>query len=398
MRRTWRWFGPEDKVTLADARQAGAEGVVTALHQLAPGLPWAADAVAERQKQIAEASGGALQWDVVESLPVSEGIKTKSPDWTAHIDAYRLSMEVLAEAGIETICYNFMPVLDWTRTELRALLPSGGAAMRFDLADFAAFDIHILERPGAADSYPPDIAAAASEAFARMTDNERSALCEAVVAGLPGAAERLTLEDVRAAIGIYAPLSADVLRQTHVDFLSEVVPLAERLGLRLCCHPDDPPFSLLGLPRTMSTLEDYEALLDAVDSPAFGVTFCTGSLGARPDNDCVAMVRALAPRVHFVHLRNVIRETGGAPCSFMESGHLDGDVDMVGVIGAILEEEARRRATGRPDAEIPMRPDHGHDILTDIGSGAQPGYPAVGRLKGMAELRGVMAALTRRAA
>jgi mannonate dehydratase len=385
-------------VTLADARQAGAEGVVTALHQLAPGLPWAADAVAERQKQIAEASGGALQWDVVESLPVSEGIKTKSPDWTAHIDAYRLSMEVLAEAGIETICYNFMPVLDWTRTELRALLPSGGAAMRFDLADFAAFDIHILERPGAADSYPPDIAAAASEAFARMTDNERSALCEAVVAGLPGAAERLTLEDVRAAIGIYAPLSADVLRQTHVDFLSEVVPLAERLGLRLCCHPDDPPFSLLGLPRTMSTLEDYEALLDAVDSPAFGVTFCTGSLGARPDNDCVAMVRALAPRVHFVHLRNVIRETGGAPCSFMESGHLDGDVDMVGVIGAILEEEARRRATGRPDAEIPMRPDHGHDILTDIGSGAQPGYPAVGRLKGMAELRGVMAALTRRAA
>jgi mannonate dehydratase len=398
MRRTWRWFGPEDRVTLADARQAGAEGVVTALHQLAPGLPWAADAVAERQKQIAEASGGALQWDVVESLPVSEGIKTKSPDWTAHIDAYRLSMEVLAEAGIETICYNFMPVLDWTRTELRALLPSGGAAMRFDLADFAAFDIHILERPGAADSYPPDIAAAASEAFARMTDNERSALCEAVVAGLPGAAERLTLEDVRAAIGIYAPLSADVLRQTHVDFLSEVVPLAERLGLRLCCHPDDPPFSLLGLPRTMSTLEDYEALLDAVDSPAFGVTFCTGSLGARPDNDCVAMVRALAPRVHFVHLRNVIRETGGAPCSFMESGHLDGDVDMVGVIGAILEEEARRRATGRPDAEIPMRPDHGHDILTDIGSGAQPGYPAVGRLKGMAELRGVMAALTRRAA
>jgi mannonate dehydratase len=398
MRRTWRWFGPEDRVTLADARQAGAEGIVTALHQLAPGFPWTADAVAERQAQVAEASGGALQWDVVESLPVSEGIKTKSPDWATQIDAYRRSMEVLAEAGIETICYNFMPVLDWTRTELRAPLPSGGTAMRFDLVDFAAFDIHILERPGAAESYPPDTAAAAGEVAARMNDSEKSALCEAVVSGLPGAAERWTLEDVRAAIGIYAPLSADVLRQTHVDFLSEVVPLAERLGLRLCCHPDDPPFSLLGLPRTMSTLEDYQAILGAVDSAAFGVTFCTGSLGARPDNDCVAMARALAPRIHFVHLRNVIREKGRAPCSFIESEHLDGDVDMVGVIEAILDEEARRRAAGRPDAEIPMRPDHGHDILTDIGSGAQPGYPAVGRLKGMAELRGVIAALTRRAA
>lgn len=398
MRRTWRWFGPEDRVTLADARQAGAEGIVTALHMLAPGMPWTADAVAERQEQIAFASAGALKWDVVESLPVSEGIKTKSPDWTTHIDAYRHSMEVLAGAGVETICYNFMPVLDWTRTELRAPLPSGGTAMRFDLVDFAALDIHILERHGAVDSYPPDIAVAAGEAAARMNDSQKLALIDAVVSGLPGAAERWTLRDVRAATGIYAHLSADVLRQTHVDFLSEVVPLAERLGLRLCCHPDDPPFSLLGLPRTMSTLEDYQAILGAVDSPAFGVTFCTGSFAARPDNDCVALAHALAPRIHFVHLRNVIRETRGAPCSFIESEHLEGDVDMVGVIGAVLEEEGRRRAAGRADAEIPMRPDHGHDILTDIGAGAQPGYPAVGRLKGMAELRGVMAALTYRAA
>lgn len=398
MRRTWRWFGPGDRVTLADARQAGAEAIVTALHHIPPGAPWGAQAIGERRSQIAAASNGALQWEVVESLPVSEGIKTKSPDWADHISAYRSSLEALAAAGIETICYNFMPVLDWTRTELRAPLPCGGTAMRFDLVTFAAFDIHVLARPGAPDSYPAEIVEAAAEATARMDDLAKAGLTEAVIAGLPGAAEHWSLEDVRDAIGTYAPLSPEILRQTHVDFLCEVVPLAERLGLRLCCHPDDPPFSLLGLPRTMSTLQDYQTILDAVDSPAFGVTFCTGSLGARPDNDCVAMARALAPRMHFIHLRNVIRETPGAPCSFIESEHLTGDVDMVGVIAAILEEEARRRAEGRADASIPMRPDHGHDILTDIGAGAQPGYPAVGRLKGMAELRGVMAALTRQAA
>ncbi len=398
MWRTWRWFGPDDRVTLADARQAGAEGVVTALHHIPPGMPWTPSDIARRHSEIATASSGTLTWDVVESLPVSEAIKTRSADWGAHVAAYRASMEALAASGVKTICYNFMPVLDWTRTDLRALLPGGGTAMRFDLVSFAAFDLHILARPNASADYPPEIVAAAGIAIAEMDDCAKSALSQAVLSGLPGAAESWSLDDVRAALDGYASLSFEVLRQTHVDFLSEVVPLAEQLGLRLCCHPDDPPFSLLGLPRTMSTLQDYQTILRDVDSTAFGVTFCTGSFGARPDNDCVAMARALAPRIHFVHLRNVIRETSGTPCSFIESEHLVGDVDMVGVVEAILEEEARRRDADRADAEIPMRPDHGHHILTDIGSGAQPGYPAVGRLKGMAELRGVMAALRRGAA
>lgn len=398
MRPTWRWFGPEDRVTVQTARQAGAQGIVTALHHLPPGEAWTVDEIATRQSQIAIASDEALKWEVVESLPVSEAIKTRGSKWADHVAAYSKSLEALAASGIRTICYNFMPVLDWTRTDLRAPLPAGGTAMRFDLVSFAAFDLHILRRTGAEMSYGRDTLDAAEKAAAEMDDAAKSELTYAVIAGLPGAAESWTLENLRAALDTYAALSPDVLRQTHIDFLSEVVPLAERLGLRLCCHPDDPPFPILGLPRTMSTLADYQELLNAVDSPAFGATFCTGSLGARPDNDSVAIAKALAPRMHFVHLRNVVRETPGIPCSFIESEHLSGDVDMVGVIEVILAEEGRRRATGREDAEIPMRPDHGHDILTDIGAGAQPGYPAVGRLKGLAELRGVMAALTRNAA
>lgn len=398
MRQTWRWFGPEDQVTVQTARQAGAQGIVSALHHLPPGKAWTVDEIATRQSQIAVASDAALRWEVVESLPVSEAIKTRSSEWAEHVAAYSKSLEALAESGIRTICYNFMPVLDWTRTDLRAPLPAGGTALRFDLAAFAAFDLHILRRPGAEMSYEQDTLAAAEKAAAGMDDAAKRALVNAVIAGLPGAAESWTLDDVRAALGTYSALSPDMLRQSHIDFLSKVVPLAERLGLRLCCHPDDPPFPIMGLPRTMSTLADYHEVLGAVDSPAFGATFCTGSLGARPDNDCVAIAKALAPRMHFVHLRNVVRETPGIPCSFIESEHLSGEVDVVGVIEVILTEEARRRAAGREDAEIPMRPDHGHDILTDIGAGAQPGYPAVGRLKGLAELRGVMAALARKAA
>jgi mannonate dehydratase len=394
MRQTWRWFGPEDRVTVRDALQAGAQGIVSALHHLPPGAPWPLDDIAKRQAQIATASGGALAWEVVESLPVSEAIKTQASDWSAHIDAYKVSLTALAAAGISTVCYNFMPVLDWTRTSLRAELPSGATTMRFDLAAFAAFDVHILKRPGAAEAYTPEILDKAKAAAAGMDDAARQALEKAVLAGLPGSAESWTLEGVRAAIDTYAALSSEVLRQNHIDFLSEVVPLAEQLGMRLCCHPDDPPFALLGLPRTMSTLADYQAVLAAFDSPSFGATFCTGSFGARPDNDCVAMAKALAPRIHFVHLRNVARETYRVPCSFVESEHLAGDVDMVGVVEVLLDEEARRREQGRADDTIPMRPDHGQDILTDLIAGAQPGYPAVGRLKGLAELRGVMAAMS----
>ena len=398
MRQTWRWFGPHDRVTIQEARQAGAQGIVSALHYLPPGTPWPHHEIAQRQAQITEASSGALAWEVVESLPVSEAIKTQSEGWSEHIAAYKLSLEALAAAGITTICYNFMPVLDWTRTSLRATLPSGGTAMRFDVLAFAAFDIHILQRKGAATSYTADLAASANEFFARMDGLAQEELKKAILSGLPGSAESWTLESVRAAIDTYTLLSSEALRQNHINFLSEVVPLAEKLGVRLCCHPDDPPFPLLGLPRTMSSLADYQSILSAVDSPCFGATFCTGSFGARPDNDCVAMATALAPRVHFVHLRNVQRETSGSPCSFIETEHLRGDVDMVGVAEVLLAEEARRRTQGREDWNIPMRPDHGHEILTDIGAGAQPGYPAVGRLKGLAELRGVIAAISHRQA
>ncbi len=291
------------------------------------------------------------------------------------------------------ICYNFMPVLDWTRTDLAYRVHHGGTAMRFDLIDFAAFDIHILKRPGAAESFDPAIADAAATRFAGMDDDRRMALSTNVVFGLPGAAETFTLDEVRAHLAEYAGMSTDTLRRHLVDFLEQVVPTAERLGLRLCCHPDDPPFPLLGLPRIMSTEADYRAVMDAVDSPANGITLCSGSLGARPDNDIPGMMRRLGRRVHFLHMRNVTREEPGTPCSFHEAEHLGGDTDMVAFIAAVLEEEQRRRDAGRTDASIPFRPDHGQDILDDLARKAQPGYPAIGRLKGLAELRGVMTAL-----
>ena len=397
MRHVWRWFGPVDKVTLADARQAGAEGIVSALHHVPTGAAWTPAEIAKRQEEVRRLADGApsgLEWEVVESLPVSEAIKTQSGPWKEHLAGYRASLENLAKAGLETICYNFMPVLDWTRTDLAWRVAHGGTTMRFDLVDFAAFDIHIFARPGAAESFPPAVAEKAARRFAAMGEERRGQLAANVNAGLPGAAENASLDDLRAQVATYAAIDADRLRRNLIDFLSEVVPTAERLGLRLCCHPDDPPFPLLGLPRVMSTEADYRAVLDAVDSPASGATFCTGSLGARADNDLPGMVERLGPRIHFVHLRNVRRETPGWPCSFHEDEHLAGDTDMVAVIAALLREEARRKAEGRADREMPMRPDHGQDILDDLRRGAQPGYPAIGRLKGLAELRGVERALS----
>jgi mannonate dehydratase len=331
---------------------------------------------------------------VVESLPVSEEIKRQSGDWRAHLDAWRTSLEHLAAAGIPVICYNFMPVLDWTRTDLRHRRPDGATAMRFDLVDFVAIDLHILRREGARDDYPEALLVAATARHADMSEARRGELARNVTAGLPGAAETFSLQDVRRHLADYSEVSAERLRQNLIDFLGEVVPTAERLGLRLCCHPDDPPWPLLGLPRVMSTEADYAAVLDAVDSPANGVTLCTGSLGARPENDLPAMMERLGPRVHFLHLRNVTREADEAPCSFFEDRHLQGGTDMVAVIAAVLREEARRRAEGREDASIPMRPDHGQDILDDLRHRGQPGYPRIGRLKGLAELRGIAAALT----
>ncbi|WP_414898082.1 mannonate dehydratase [Rhodovulum sp. YEN HP10] len=396
MRQTWRWFGPSDLVSIDDVRQAGAEGIVSALHHVPTGAVWTPEEIARRKAQIgsmADGSASGLSWDVVESLPVSEDIKKQQGDWRAHLDAYRESMRNLAAAGIEVICYNFMPVLDWTRTDLAWKLPSGATCMRFDLTDFVAFDLFILARPGAADAYDDDLREAARARFAGMSEATQDALARNVVFGLPGAAENFTLEDVRAHLAEYADMSEATLRGHLIDFLSEIVPLAEELGLRFCCHPDDPPVPLLGLPRIMSTEAHYTEVLSAVDSPANGVTLCSGSLGARSDNDLPGMMERLGDKVHFLHLRNVKRETDAVFGSFHEAEHLGGDTDMVALVEAALREEARRRAAGRADWSIPFRPDHGQDILDDLGRDGQPGYPAIGRLKGLAELRGIIAAL-----
>lgn len=396
MRQTWRWFGPVDRVTLADARQAGAEAIVTALHHIAPGDMWPIAEIQRRQHEVAHHPDGTptgLAWEVVESLPVSEAIKTQSGDWQGDLQRYSESLANLSARGIHTVCYNFMPVLDWTRTVLRAPTAAGGAAMAFDLVDFAVFDLHVLRRPSAREDYPRDVIDGAADRFTHMRREDRTALAANITAGLPGAAEHWSLEDVRGKLDDYRAIDADRLHRHHIDFLTAVVPTAEAQGIRLCCHADDPPWPLLGLPRVWSTTADIRRMFDAVPSPAFGLTLCTGSFGARADNDLPAMVREFGPRIHFVHLRNVSRAADTVPCSFIEDEHLAGQTDMVAVIDALLAEERRRKAEGRADWQIPMRPDHGHEILDDAARGSQPGYPAIGRLKGLAELRGVMTAL-----
>lgn len=397
MRQTWRWFGPKDLTSVDDMCQAGVEGVVSALHHVPTGAVWTPAAIAERQAEIGRMADGApsgLAWEVVESLPVSEDIKKQKGDWKAHLANWKQSMIHLREAGIEVICYNFMPVLDWTRTDLAFRLRSGATCMRFDLIDFAAFDIHILARPGAAESFGLELAEAAAARFAGMTDARKAELARNVVFGLPGAAESMTLADVRAHLAEYDGIPEERLRAHLVDFLAEVSPLAQEIGMRLCCHPDDPPVPLLGLPRIMSTEAHYAQVMQAVDIPANGITLCTGSLGARRDNDLPGMMRRLGDRVHFLHLRNVRIEDEGNFGSFHEAAHLEGGTDMVAMMAAILAEEARRRDAGRADWSIPMRPDHGQDILDDLGRRGQPGYPSIGRLKGLAELRGIMTALS----
>jgi mannonate dehydratase len=396
MKQTWRWFGPPDIASIDDIVQAGAEGVVTALHHVPNGVVWTPEEIEKRQQQVRVRKDGAssgIEWDVIESLPVSEDIKKQKGEWRAHIANYKTSLENVARAGLEVICYNFMPVLDWTRTELRHRLPSGGTAMRFDISDFAVFDIHILARPRAAADYLEPVRDEAARRFQGMDDARRRELTGNVIKGLPGSTGGFTLAQVQAHLDEYGGISPDQLRQHFVDFLSEVVPVAERLGLRMCCHPDDPPFALLGLPRVMSTAGDYAYMLGAVDSPANGMTLCSGSLGARPDNDLPAMMRQFGDKVHFLHLRNVKRDGLDVVGSFYEAEHLGGDTDMVALIAAIVAEERRRKAAGRADHRIPMRPDHGQDIVDDLKRQSQPGYPTIGRLKGLAELRGVMRAL-----
>jgi len=396
LRQTWRWFGPKDLCSIDDITQVGAVGVVSALHHVPNGVVWTPEEIAKRYKEIATRKDGTasgLTWDVVESLPVSEDIKKQKGNWREHIANYKISMRNLAESGMEVICYNFMPVLDWTRTDLRWTVPNGGSCMRFDINDFAAFDIYILKRPGAAADYTNAIADEAGRRVAAMSEDEKKTLGRNVTMGLPGSTESMSLEDVQAHLDEYGAISRDQLRKHFVQFLEEVVPEAEKLGLRLCCHPDDPPFALLGLPRVMSTEADYKFILDAVDSPSNGMTLCSGSLGARPDNDLPGMMERFGPKVHFLHLRNVKRDNDDIVGSFYEAEHLAGDTDMVALIAAIIREERRRKAEGRKDWVIPMRPDHGQDILDDLGRRAQPGYPTIGRMKGLAELRGVMTAL-----
>lgn len=391
MKQCWRWFGPKDPTPLTDLHMVGVQGIVTALHDIAPGQVWSGDAITQRRRMI-EAAG--LTWDVVESLPVSEAIKTQSPDMAAHIEAYKTSLRHLAQNGPQVICYNFMPILDWTRTDLRAPQTHGGTAMAFDLVDFAAFDIHLLQRAGALESYPTPVLDQARERHDKMDDDTKSRLIDTTIMGLPGANDGWSLEEVRARLATYDDIDADRLRANLVDFLSEVAPVAEELGLRLCCHPDDPPFPLLGLPRVMSSTDDYERVMRAVDVPANGATLCTGSLGVAKGFDGPEFVRRLGTRIHFAHLRNTSRSPSPDPNrpNFFEAPHLEGDTNMPGTVAALMEEQHSRLATGRTDWNIPMRPDHGQELLSDRGGHSLPGYPLLGRMRGLAELRGLMAA------
>jgi mannonate dehydratase len=388
---TWRWFGPQDPVSLDQVKQAGANGVVSALHHLYRGEAWPLEDVLKQKAEI-EAAG--LTWSVVESIPVHNSIKLRTGPFRRFIDAWKDSLGAVSQAGIKIVCYNFMPVVDWTRTDLRWRLPSTGYALRFDVTDFAAYDLFLLQRPGTEQGYTTERISAARLRYEAMSEARRDDLERTIIAGLPGAEAAYTRATLLSLLSEYKDLSANELRAHLVAFLREVVPVAEELGVRLAIHPDDPPWSLFGLPRVVSTAEDVRAILAGVDSQANGLTFCVGSYGARADNDLLAMVKEFAARIHFVHLRQVMREGDG---SFYEAEHLRGSSDMAGVICELLREEVRRKRENRPDRlpdyEIPMRPDHGHLLADDISRKVNPGYSLVGRLKGLAELRGVMVGL-----
>ena len=388
MKETWRWFGPQDPISLAQVKQAGATGIVTALHHMYRGEAWP---LAEVMKRKAEIEAAGLEWSVVESIPVHNSIKLRSGDFRFYVDAWKDSLRAVAQAGVKVVCYNFMPVVDWTRTDLKWALPSTGYALRFDAIDFAAYDIFILARKNAEAQYDGRRVNAARTRFEDMPDARRINLERTIIAGLPGAEASYTREEFRRQVSEYEGVTEEDLRANLLAFLREIAPVAAELGLRLCIHPDDPPWSLFGLPRVVSTADDVRAIFGAADVAANGLTFCVGSFGARADNDLEAMVREFAPRIHFAHLRQVQRDEDG---SFYEAEHLDGSSDMVGVVRALLEEEARRRREGRADAEIPMRPDHGHLLADDIDKKTNPGYSYVGRLKGLAELRGVARGLS----
>lgn len=390
MEQTWRWFGPDDIVQLGHIRQTGATGIVTALHHIAYGQVWTVEEIKARKEKIEADESLGLRWSVVESLPVHESIKLCQGDLDLLFDNYRESLRNLARCGVMTVCYNFMPVLDWTRTELAYPLPGGGTALRFNAHEFAAFDCFMLERPGAEADHPANVLARARSWFENASEGDKRKLHANIMAGLPGAFNRYDIPGLRQMLDIYQDISPQRLRENLARFLREVIPTAEEVGIRMAIHPDDPPRPLMGLPRIVSTEDDLAFITAAVDLPANGITLCSGSLGARPGNDVPVLARRFASQIHFAHLRNVAKEPDG---SFMEADHLGGDTDMVALVRVLLEEQKRRRDAGDPRWRIPMRPDHGHELLDDIGKPTHPGYPAIGRLKGLAELRGVMLAV-----
>ncbi len=389
MKETWRWFGPQDPVTLQHIAQAGATGIVTSLHQIPTGAAWPMEAIMERKAMI-ESHG--LEWAVIESIPLHNDIKTRTGNYREYIGNYQQSIRNVAAAGIYDVCYNFMPVVDWTRTNLSYTLPNKSQALRFEMSDFAAYDVYILQRPGAEADYQPEVLAKAKARLDAMSDEEKALLEKNIIAGLPGGEGSYDRDGIRAAIDQFIQMGDEGMRANLFAFLREIIPVAESVGVRMCIHPDDPPFSLFGLPRVVSTADDARALLNAVPSPANGLTLCAGSYGARCDNDLVAMAREFGERIYFVHLRNIKREDDG---SFYESDHLDGDNDMVGLVEALLEEEDRRSKQGLKLPQISMRPDHGHLMGDEIGKpGINPGYSYAGRMKGLAELRGVIHAVS----
>ncbi|MFS0772765.1 mannonate dehydratase [Sphingomonas sp. 1P08PE] len=377
MTQTMRWFGPRDPVSLRDIRQAGATEVVTALHEVPNGAVWSAAAIGARRAEI-EAAG--LGWTVVESLPVHEAIKLGTADRDRYIDHYRESLGNLATGGVEVVTYNFMPLLDWTRTDLAWPMPDGALALRFEPLALAVYDIHILRRGGAADDYDAAVQAAAERRFAAMHDDARQALEQTVIAGLPGSEESFTSAGLLEAINGYADVDEARLREHHAVFLEAVCPVADELGLRLVVHPDDPPFPIFGLPRVVSTEADVAALFARVPNPSNGLCFCSGSFGARRDNDLPGIVERFGDRIGFVHLRSVAHEPDG---SFHEAAHLEGDAGMAAIVAAL---HRLQRVSGR---SIPMRPDHGHQMLDDLGRRTNPGYSLLGRMRGLAELRGL---------